>query len=64
MEKETLSDKIIFGGRKECPEGEDHAVIVRRDVKEKIQNAQRRLKEENILGRKMLIEVVDKIFLS
>jgi len=59
----SLSDKIKFD--------EDHGqkIIIKEDVKEKIQNAQRRLKEildsffrSKSIGKKELIKEIDKIF--
>ena len=76
-EKETLADKRIIlprMGRLENYENQDIIMCYGKDVKEKIQNVQRRLKEE-IVGLKEqesgyydgcndddFIEVINKIF--
>jgi len=65
--KGTLGNKIIFNGRKEYHPREDHAILIRSDVKEKIQNAQKRLKEN--IRKKLVVsklnwtmDEIDKIF--
>ncbi len=66
MTKETLSDRIVFNGLNESVakdwREEDYAVIRRRDVREKIQNAQKRLKEEmTIKGEERTYELSTKV---
>lgn len=72
VEKGSLSEKIVFDGlnpkKAKDWKKEDYAVIRRRDVKQKIQNAQNRIKnvtknEEPHKGdHNHLIEEIDKIF--